>query len=134
MATINRFGTAFVDIDGNRLLLRGDLEIAIGLIDRKSVSGMDGVHGFSEAYRAPSIKMTISDTDATALVALQGAFNVTVRTEILNGKSYVLRNAVCTGIVTLNVSEGSFVITFEGMGAEELLAAGAQPAAIAQAA
>jgi hypothetical protein len=134
MATINRFGTATVDIDGSKLLLRGDLEIAIGLIDRKSVAGMDGVHGFSEAYRAPSIKMTISDTDATALAGLQGAFNVTVRTEQLNGKVYVLRNAVCTGIVTLMVAEGSFAITFEGMGVEELLAPGATPAAIAQAA
>jgi Phage tail tube protein len=122
MSTINRFGTATVDIDGARLLLRGDLEIAPALIERKSVTGMDGVHGFSEAYRAPSIKMTCSDTDQTAIAALQSSFNVTVRTEQLNGKVYVLRNAVCTGIVSLNTQEGSYAITFEGMGIEELLA------------
>ena len=122
MATINRFGTATVEVDGQKLLLRGDLEIAIGLIDRTSVSGMDGVHGFSEKYRAPSIKFTCSDTDQTAIAQLQGAFNVTVRTEQLNGKVYVLRNAVCTGIVSVNTLEGSFAITFEGRGAEELRA------------
>jgi hypothetical protein len=122
MATINRFGTAVVDVDGVKLLLRGDLEIAPALIDRTSVVGMDGVHGFMEKYRAPSIKMTCSDTDQTSIVALQGSFNVTVRTEQLNGKVYVLRNAVVTGVVPLNTQEGSYAITFEGMGVEELLA------------
>jgi hypothetical protein len=122
MATINRFGTATVEIDGMRYLLRGSLEIAPGLIDRKSVVGMDGVHGFSEAYRAPSIKWTGSDTDQTAIAAIQAAFNVTVRTEMLNGKVYVLNNAVCTGVVMLNAQEGSYAITFEGMGVQELLA------------
>ena len=116
-------GVAFIHLDGQQYPLRGNLTISIDTVERTGVAGQDGVHGFTEAPRVPWIEGDFSDLGGLSLLTLQAMDNITVTAELANGKTYVLRNAWTSTAREFNAAEGQAKVRFEGMAAEELLAA-----------
>ncbi|MCL2428450.1 MAG: phage tail tube protein [Alphaproteobacteria bacterium] len=115
-------GTATVRADDVYLALRGDLTINIDEFERTGVGGMDRVHGFTQSPHIPTISGTFSDNGRLSLKALRRICNATVQADLVNGKSYLLRNAWTAAAIDLNADEGSFSLEFQGMSGEELLA------------
>jgi hypothetical protein len=123
MAARRIAGVAYIFVDGRQYPLRGSLTISIDTIERAGVAGQDGVHGFVETPRVPWIEGDISDLGELSLTALQAMADVTVTAELANGKVYVLRNAWTATAREFDAAEGQASVRWEGMSAEEMLAA-----------
>jgi Phage tail tube protein len=124
MAVVNKVGgTAFVKVDGEQLMLRGDLTISPDNIERKGVAGQDSVHGYTEEPRVPTMKMTVTDRGTVSLTRILGWTNVSVTAELMNLKTFVGRNGFTLDARELNTKEGSYEVTFGFLKIEELVAA-----------
>src|SRR4029450_7612943 len=116
-------GVAFLKVDGNQYLLRGDLTVSPDMFERTGVAGQDMIHGYTETPRVPTITATLTDTGGLSMQDFQRMTAVTVTAELNNGKVYILREAWTSEARELNTAEGSMSVTWEGMACEELLAA-----------
>jgi len=112
-------GVCYLKVDGTQYALRGSLTVSPDDIEREGVAGQDGVHGYKETPRVPSISADISDTDGLSLEALRAITDATVTAELATGKVYVLRNAWTKAGHELDTTEGQVSVTFEGMKCEE---------------
>jgi hypothetical protein len=114
-------GTAYFKVDGAQYAIKGSLNISIDPFERTGVAGMDGPHGYTEAPRIPFIEGEFSDIGGLSLITLQQICNSTITVELLNGKTYLLRNAWTATARELNGTDGVVTIKFEGMKGEEML-------------
>ena len=113
-------GTAFVKADGQQYALRGNLTISPDEIEREGVAGMDGVHGYLERPRVPSISGDFSFTDGLSISDLRAQTDVTVTAELVSGRTYVLRSAWTSEAMEVNASDGQVSVTWQGLGGEWL--------------
>lgn len=113
-------GVCYLKVDGNQYALRGGLKVSPDDIQREGLAGLDGVHGYKEKPRVPSITATITDTGGLSLEALRSVTDATITAELANGKTYVLRNAWAKAGHELDADEGQVSVTFEGMKCEEM--------------
>ncbi len=116
-------GTAYFKLDAQQFDLRGNCRVNMAAFQREGVVGLDRVHGFKQTPVIPYIEVELSDQPTLSLANLMGVSVGTVTVELINGKTYVLREAYCATAVELNVDDGMFQIRFEGAKGEELLAA-----------
>lgn len=114
-------GTAYLKVDGVQLALRGELGISPAAIERQGIAGLDGVHGYSEKPRTPSIEVSITKTPDLSLTKLAGWTGKTVTAECADGTVYVLNDAFTSGEVALDGAEGSAKVKFEGASCREIL-------------
>ncbi|WP_207458655.1 phage tail tube protein [Azospirillum sp. SYSU D00513] len=115
-------GTCYLKVDGTQYALRGGLTVSPDAFEREGIAGMDGVHGYKETPRVPSIAADLTDTDGLSLERLLAITNATVTAELANGKTYVLREAWTKGAHELDAAEGQVSVTFEGVKCEEMAA------------
>jgi hypothetical protein len=127
-------GVVYLRVDGRQLRARAEIKVSMATFEREAVIGQDGVHGYIERPAVAYIEGKITDSPDLAIEQLQAMCNVSVTVELLNGKTYVLRNAWCSKANPLDTTDGSIEIRFEARGAEELLGSGAAPRPFAQAA
>jgi len=113
-------GVAYLKVDGNQYALRGSLTVSPDAIERAGVAGQDGVHGFTEKPRVPSISGDISDSAGLSLTDLRAIVDSTITVELANGKQYVLRDAWTSDAFELNTVEGQIGVKFEGLKCEEV--------------
>ena len=111
-------GTAFFLIDGIRFSAKGNFSAALTDIERESVMGLDGYHGFKEMHVPVFIEGDITDKSDIDIDALNRADNATVTIELANGKTGVMRNAVQINQLALGVDEGEITLRFEGPNGE----------------
>lgn len=121
MAAKKIAGTAYIKVDGKQYALRGNMTVSPSKSEREGIAGMDGVHGFKEMPRVPFIECDITDGADVSLPDMQAHDNVTVTAELLNGKTYVLREAWVVGPLDLDAAEGQFTIRWEGMSCDEIV-------------
>jgi len=114
-------GTVFLKADGQEFQLRAQLTINPGKVTREGVAGQDGVHGYTEAPMVPYISGTLTDSAQLSTEQLEAITDATVTAELINGKTYVLRNAWYTGTQDINTEDGSMPFRFEGLACEEVL-------------
>lgn len=107
-------GTAYLSIDGKSIALVGDFEWDCGIVERKTLKGMDGIHGYSEEPNPGKIKGTIRDTGGVSVRALNNLTNVTVTCELANGKRVTGRNMWQVGMLPVRSNEATFELAFEG--------------------
>jgi len=115
-------GVAYLKVDGEQVALRGALTISFFPFERTGVAGMDGVHGYTQAPRAPTMTADLTDIGGLSLTKLQSICNSTITAELLNGKTYVLANAWVSGTPELDATDGTVSVTFEGMTGREMMA------------
>jgi hypothetical protein len=108
-------GTAFMFVNGAQYPLRGNFLIGPSRVERAGISGQDKVHGYSELPVVPYISGDITTTPDMDWDALEQMTDVTVQANLINGQSYVLRNAWVANRRELNTRDGQANVRFEGM-------------------
>ncbi len=114
-------GTAYLSVDSVQHLLRGEFVYDPTRVERETIVGMDGVHGFSEKPAYGSIKGTITDYGNFPVSAFNGMTNVTVTVELINGKVIIGHNMWTVGRVEVNGTEGSFPVEWQGTSVQEIV-------------
>lgn len=121
MSSLHRVaGTSYVKVDAGQLALRGSHTIRPAAFTREGIAGLDGVHGYKETPRIPSIEVEVTLTRDLSVKKVAGLTNVTVTSELANGRVFVLSQAWQAGDLDLNAVEGSVTIRFEGMSCREI--------------
>jgi hypothetical protein len=114
MANRRLGGTAYLTIDGTNVALVGDFEWEPGSVKRETKTGMDGVHGFTEAPNPGSISATVRDLQGVSTTAFNNLVNVTVVVELNSGKTITGRNMWTTEPQRVKSNEATFDLKFEG--------------------
>lgn len=113
-------GVAFLKADGQQFALRGNMTVSMGSVERETVTGQDGVHGYTEKPMAPFIEADITDSGGVSIEAIERITRATVTAELANGKVYVLREAWVMKAPELNTTDGTMSVRFEGFRCEEI--------------
>lgn len=113
-------GRAFVRVDGKQLKSRPGASLKLGGVNRNTVIGDDGVHGFTEEVVAPGISCTISHDKDTSLKELAAISDASITFEADNGKTYIMSQSWLTAPPELNAQDGGVPLAFEGISIEEL--------------
>lgn len=108
-------GTASVTIDGVSYAISGEGTYRPSTTKRETLTGQDGVHGYSELPHPGKISWKGRDSSAVAIAALNGATNVTVTLVLANGKTIIGRNMWRVGDpIEVNTEDATFSVEFEG--------------------
>lgn len=113
-------GTAYLKVDGEMYPLRGNLTVSATAVERTGIAGQDYVHGYQELPRVPYIEADVSTLPEVSPEFLATVTNATVTAELINGKSYILRNAWTKGPLDINTHDGQFRLRFEGVSCDEI--------------
>ncbi|MEC5321126.1 phage tail tube protein [Brenneria populi subsp. brevivirga] len=118
--TSNRLaGTAYVTVDGVSIMVAGQFQYRPSGVERTSLTGMDGVHGYSEKPTVGFISIQVRDSGGAKVEDFNGMTNVTVTAELANGKTIL-----GTGLWSVNTQDvesenATFTLRFEGGSVKE---------------
>jgi hypothetical protein len=107
-------GTAYLSVDGQTYMLRGDFEYSPSVVTRETAVGMDSVHGYIEKPIQPHISCTLSDSGGLSIAALNAMSNVTVVAELANGKTIIGRNMWTVDAQAGKATDGTVEVKWEG--------------------
>ncbi|AKM29262.1 phage tail protein [Pandoraea faecigallinarum] len=107
-------GTASITVDGTNYLLVGDFEYNPSSVTRETLSGQDGVHGFSEKKRPGSISASLRDAGNLTVADLNAMDNVTVVAQLANGKTIIGRNMWTVEDQTVKSTDATIEVKWEG--------------------
>lgn len=113
-------GTAYISIDGKQYTLAGKCNVKPAEVVREGLVGLGGVAGFKETPVIPSIEIELFGTEDTSFLAMNKITDATITVELVNGRSYVLRNAWQSGEIDHDAAEGKGTVTFQGKKMEEM--------------
>ena len=114
-------GRVTLKVNGDILLNKSGWTFNPGGVNRNSVNGDTGVHGFAEETRQSRAAGNITHTEALDLVsASKNWVDVTLLFETDTNQSYVVRGAWLTEPLELTAGEGETSVAFEGPAAEKL--------------
>jgi hypothetical protein len=107
-------GTATVSVNGTTHMLRADFKYKAGDKKRDTKNGMDGIHGYGEAYSAPYISMKLSDWGGLTVADFNSMTDATVVGQLANGKTIIGRDMWTVEEQEVDSMEGAFDVRFEG--------------------
>lgn len=107
-------GILYFDVDGKRCAIRGNVSYSVSNLERESVVGQDGYHGYKENPMAPFIQMDVSQLMDTNVQDLQNARGVRCTLGLANGKTVILTGATQINQIEVDAIEGQFTVRFEG--------------------
>jgi hypothetical protein len=113
-------GSAFLKADGKQYDLHGNLTVYTGGTEQESVSGMDGVHGYTEKPTVPFLEADLSDSGGLSLEELGAIRDATITVELNNGKVYAFQEAWVMKTPELNVADARMTVRFEAKRAQEI--------------
>ncbi|MDW3683951.1 phage tail tube protein [Cupriavidus sp. CV2] len=108
-------GTANLTVDGKSYMVAGDFEYNPSKVTRQTLSGQDGVHGFSETPRPGSISATLRDAGGLTVADLNDMTNVTVVTELANGKTIIGSSMWTIEDQTAKSTDATIEVKWEGL-------------------
>ncbi len=114
-------GVCFFKRDGVQYSLRGSFSVEPLSFTKEGIAGVDGVHGYKETAKVPSIEGEITDRGLLSIKDLEDVRDSTITAELANGKVYVLRNAWFAGDAKLDAVDGKVTVKFEGVECRESL-------------
>lgn len=113
-------GTAYLKVNGQQYPLRGNFTVSPSAVERVGLAGQDYVHGYQENVRVPYIEGDVTMHPDLSIDDVSAVTDATVQADLINGKSYVLRNAWCKDALELNTKEGQFRVRWEGISCDEI--------------
>lgn len=108
-------GTANLTVNGKSYMVAGDFEYNPSKVTRQTLSGQDGVHGYSETPRPGSISATLRDAGGLTVADLNDMTNVTVVTELANGKTIIGSNMWTIEDQTAKSTDATIEVKWEGL-------------------
>ena len=116
-----RFGMAYITVDGLRLATMPGAKLDLGGVDRTTVVGDNAVLGFTEAPKPAMLECEISLGAGMSLQALRTLAGATVTFECDTGQTYVVREGYTTTSLALTSGDGGKVaLQMAGPPAEEM--------------
>jgi Phage tail tube protein len=112
-------GTAHLTVDAKNYMVVGDMSYSVSAVERTTLKGQSGVHGFSESISPGFIAMTLRDAGGLSVQFFNGMVNVTVVVELANGKTIIGRNMWTVGVQEVKTAEATFDVRFESATVEE---------------
>lgn len=113
--TSNRLaGTAYVSVDGTTIMVAGQFKYRVAKVERTSLTGMDGVHGYKEKPIAPFISLQARDSGGMSVSGINEQTNVNIVAELANGKTIIGRGLWTTGAQEVDSEEAVFEVRWEG--------------------
>lgn len=109
-----------VKVDGDIVLNKPGFTFRAGGMQRETVTGDNGVHGFTETPMGARLAGNLSHTEAQDLLALGEIDNATILVETNTGQQYVMRSAWMTDLPELNTQGGETSVAFESKKAERI--------------
>lgn len=107
-------GTASITVDGRAYSIAGEGTYRVSAAKRETLTGQDGVHGYSEMPSAGKISWKGRDSGALSIGALDNAADATVVLSLANGKTIIGRNMWRTGEpIEVNSEDATFTVEFE---------------------
>jgi hypothetical protein len=113
-------GTAFVFTNGSPIALRGNLTVSPSRVERTGLAGQDRVHGYQELPTVPFMEFDVSLDPTINWEDIELIVDATIQADLINGKSYILRNAWKAGRIEMNTRDGFSRVRFEGMNCSEM--------------
>jgi hypothetical protein len=113
-------GIAFLTVDGEQMLVRGNFTVSPSVVERTMIAGQDSIHGYQELPRVPYIECDMSTPPNFYLESLLDDTNSTVIAQLANGMQYTLTGAVCKGGFENNTRDGQVRVRWEGVTCEEV--------------
>lgn len=114
-------GTFYMEIDGVLQWATGECEFNPGVPKREAKMASFGLVGFSEEPMPASAKCKIFDRSSFDVKKLGTLEAATIQFKLANGKTWMLRDAFCTGDLTIQLRSGEIDVEFIGT-AEEMAA------------
>jgi hypothetical protein len=116
-----RFGMAYISVDGSQLATMPGAKLDIGGVERTTVTGDNQVLGFTRAPKPAVLECEISIGVGTSLTKLAQITGATVTFECDTGQTYVMREAFVTKTLALTAGDsGKVALEMAGMPAEEM--------------
>ncbi|QNK65761.1 phage tail tube protein [Variovorax sp. PAMC26660] len=112
-------GTAYLSVDGTTYMVAGAFEYSPAKVTRETLTGMDGVHGYSEKPKAGHISATLRDSGGLSVASINAMTNVTVVAELANGKTIVGRNMWTVEDQTAKAEDATIEVKWEGLSVTE---------------
>lgn len=107
-------GVATITVDGESFALRGEFAYRVATVDRSTIAGQDGIHGYKEMPTAGQISAQFTDTGRLDVAAINAMTNVTVIAELANGKTVIGRNMWTTGTQDVKTVDSTLDTIWEG--------------------
>lgn len=106
-------GIAYLSVDGQSYPVQGELSYKVSTVKRETLTGQDGVHGYSEMPIAGGISATLRDTGGLSVASLNAMTNSTVVAELANGKVIIARNAWTVEAQEVKTTEATIEVKWE---------------------
>jgi len=121
MANPNRVaGQVTVKVDGQVLETDGSSTMELGGPVRTPVKGDYQAGAFTETTVEAKLETSILIKAGTSIAELRKIDNATCTLETDVGVTWVIRNAYCSDVISVNANEGKAKVVFMGPPAEEL--------------
>ncbi|MGL4859522.1 MAG: phage tail tube protein [Enterobacteriaceae bacterium] len=118
--TSNRLaGTAYVTVNGMTIMVAGQFKYSVSKVERTTLGGIDGIHGYKEKPTAGSISCQVRDGRGTSVSDFNGQTNVTVIVELANGKTVIGNNLWTVETQEVDSEEAIFDVKWEGRDVKE---------------
>lgn len=108
-------GIASFMIDGTAYQTVGDLKYRVSKVERETLKGVDGIHGYKEMPTQGYISAQIRDSSVISVASFNQMVNVTVQAVLANGKTVSGTNMWCVEAQEVDAVEGTFDLRFEGV-------------------
>jgi len=118
--TTNRLaGTANVTVDGVTIMIAADFEYSPSNVDRSSLVGMDGPHGYKEKPVVGYISAQVRDSGGTTVADFNDQTNVSVTALLANGKTIIGSGLWSVGKQEVKSEDAVFAVRWEGISVTE---------------
>lgn len=108
-------GICYIKVDGQQLEVSGGVEVPITDVTRETVMGSNAVAGYKETARTPFTNLSAIFRDDFPMALVREGTDMTVTTELPNGKVYTLSGAYLVGEPNAKGDDGLIDLEFQGM-------------------
>ena len=107
-------GTTYIKMDGEQLEVSGGVECPMSDTKRETVMGLNGSAGYKETAQEPYTKLSAIFMPSFPIDKIRTATDMTVTTEMPNGRVYTLSGAFLKGETTVKADDGTVDLEFGG--------------------
>lgn len=113
-------GTAYLAANGKNYMVAGDgITYSVSRVERTTLKGPSGVHGYSEEPVAGYIEATLRDAKDLSLADINAMSDASVTIQLANGKLITGANMWTVGAQEVATAEATFSVRWEGFHVEE---------------
>lgn len=107
-------GLAWMFVDGVQYPVVGNPGYGLSRVERETLAGMDGIHGYSEKPRPGFIRAQCRDVAGASIAAFEDMTNVSVTLQLANGKQVTGVGMWLTSAVEVNSADATYDLRFDG--------------------